>query len=236
LLGRFHLITDTRGGRDPLQVVPAALDAGADVIQVRVKPLSDADALAVVEQALALCAPYAVTCVVDDRLDVALAAGAHGVHLGADDLPVERARAVAGPGLLVGATVRDPLAARRAAAAGASYLGTGPAYATGTKSGLPAPIGVDGVAAVCAAVDLPVIAIGGVSPDRVGPLVAAGAHGVAVIGAVSEAADPTAAARAIAAALAAAHDGRAAGPPPAGSAGRTGGRPRPRGMAPGTGW
>ncbi|MST34621.1 thiamine phosphate synthase, partial [Acidimicrobiaceae bacterium USS-CC1] len=161
MLSRVHLITDTRFGRDPLSLVPAALEAGVDAVQVRVKELGDRAALAVVGKAVALCARYGATCIVDDRLDVALAAGAHGVHLGADDLPVARARAVAGPGLLIGATVRDPASARAAVVDGASYLGTGPAYVTGTKGGLPAPIGVAGVEAVCAAVDVPVIAIGG---------------------------------------------------------------------------
>ncbi len=202
MLGRLHVITDTRFGRDPLALLPVALDAGVDVVQVRVKELGDGAALAVVEAALALCSRYGAACIVDDRLDVAMAAGAHGVHLGADDLPVARARAVAGPGLLIGATVRDPSSARAAVADGASYLGTGPAYATGTKGGLPPPIGVTGVEAVCAASDVPVIAIGGVTVDRIATLFAAGAHGVAVVGAVSDAADPGAAARDLVAAVA----------------------------------
>ena len=122
--------------------------------------------------------------------------------MGADDLPVAAARRVLGPAAIVGATCRDPDSARAAVAAGASYLGVGPAFSTRTKAGLPAAIGPDGVAAVAAAVpDTPVIAIGGVTPERVPALRAAGAHGVAVIGAVSEAADPAAAARALLAAV-----------------------------------
>jgi len=126
---------------------------------------------------------------------VAMAAGAHGVHLGANDLPVDRAREVAGPSLLIGATVRDPESAAVAVSAGASYLGAGPAFATATKNGLPAPIGVEGIAAICAVTGIPVIAIGGVTAARVGDLLDAGAAGVAVIGEVSEAPDPGAAAR-----------------------------------------
>lgn len=204
MLGRLHLITDTRFGRDPLALLPAALEAGVDVVQVRVKEIGDREALAVVDAALTVCNRYGAACIVDDRLDVALAAGAHGVHLGADDLPVARARAVAGPALLIGATVRDASSARRAVAEGASYLGTGPAYPTGTKQGLPSPIGVGGVKAVCAAAVVPVIAIGGVTPERIGPLLAAGVHGVAVVGAVSEAVDPGTAARRLVSALASA--------------------------------
>ncbi len=184
-------------------VLPAALDAGVDVIQVRVKDVGDREALALVEAVLALCVPYGASCIVDDRLDVALATGAHGVHLGAEDLPVAVARRVAGPDLLIGATVRNSTTAREAVVAGASYLGTGPAFATTTKDGLPGPIGVDGVGAVCASVSVPVVAIGGVTAERVGALLAAGAYGVAVVGAVSDSSNPRTAARGLVEALAA---------------------------------
>jgi thiamine-phosphate pyrophosphorylase len=117
---------------------------------------------------------------------------------------VVAARRVLGPAAVLGATARDPTTARQAAADGASYLGVGPAYLTSTKDGLPAPIGVAGVGAVARSVDVPVIAIGGVSAARVAQLCAAGAYGVAVVGAVSEAADPAAATAALRHALAAA--------------------------------
>lgn len=224
MLGRCHLITDTRHGRDPLALVPVALAAGVDVVQVRVKDAGDGSVLALVEAVVALCRPYGATCIVDDRLDVALAAGADGVHLGADDLPVVAARRVAGPELLIGATVRTPAAARQAVAEGASYLGTGPAFSTSTKAGLPAAIGVEGVRAVVAAVDVPVIAIGGIDVARVAPLLAAGVHGVAVIGAVSDAADPGRAAARLVAAL-----GGGPGRPAGGPAQPAGGPAQPPG-------
>src|SRR5690606_512207 len=127
-------------------------------------------------------------------LHIALAVGADGGHVGADDLPVAAARAVLGPTAVLGATCRDPAGARAAVAAGADYLGVGPAYATTTKAGLPPPIGPDGVAAVAGAgPGTPVVAIGGVVAERVAALRAAGAYGVAVVGAVSAAADPAAA-------------------------------------------
>jgi thiamine-phosphate pyrophosphorylase len=128
-------------------------------------------------------------------VDVALAAGAAGTHVGADDLPVDAVRRIAGPGHLIGGTARDPLRAVELVAAGADYLGVGPAYPTPTKSGLPAPLGPSGVAAVARAVRVPVIAIGGVTAGRIPELLAAGARGVAVVAAVSEAADPAAATR-----------------------------------------
>ena len=126
---------------------------------------------------------------------MALAVRAHGVHLGAEDLPVPVARSLLGREAIIGATCRDPESARRAEDGGATYLGVGPAYQSTTKSGLPAPLGPAGIERVASAVDLPVIAISGVTPTEVRELLDAGAHGVAVIGAVFATADPAAAAR-----------------------------------------
>jgi thiamine-phosphate pyrophosphorylase len=204
MVGHLHYITDTRFGRNPLDPVPAALDAGVDVIQVRAKELTDDDAYRLAVRVVELCAPYRAACIVDDRLDVALASGAAGVHLGEGDLPVAAARAVAGPRFVIGATARDPAAALAAVTAGASYLGVGPCFSTSTKRGLPAPIGVAGVAAVHRVADIPLIAVGGVRADRVTQLIAAGAHGIAVVDAISGASDPAGAARELLAALGAA--------------------------------
>jgi thiamine-phosphate pyrophosphorylase len=201
-LGRLHIVTDTRPGRDPLTVVRAALSVGAPVVQVRVEDgATDREAYDLTVRVAAMCAEYGATCLVNDRLHVALAAGAAGGHVGADDLPVAAARRVLGPAAVLGATARSPQAALDAVAAGASYLGVGPAYATTTKPGLPAAIGPAGVGAVAAAVTVPVIAIGGITAARVPELVAAGAYGVAVVGAVSAAADPARATAALLAAL-----------------------------------
>jgi len=197
-IGRLHVITDTRPGRDALSVVAAALSAGADTVQVRVEDdCTDRDAFSLAGRMLALCAPYGVLCLVNDRVDVALAAGADGVHVGADDLPVAVVRRLLGPLAVVGATARDPETARRAVDDGASYLGCGPAFATSTKDGLPDPIGPSGVAAVAGAVDVPVVAIGGIRVERIAELTRAGASGVAVVGALSSAPDPAAATRAL---------------------------------------
>ncbi|MEV4541815.1 thiamine phosphate synthase [Micromonospora echinaurantiaca] len=192
-LGRLHLVTDTRPGRDPLTVVRAALAvARAElVVQVRVEDsATDREAYDLARRVVALCAGYDATCLVNDRLHVALAVGAGGGHVGADDLPVGAARRVLGSAAVLGATARDPGTATEAVAAGASYLGVGPCHPTGTKTGLPDPIGPAGVGAVAAAVDVPVIAIGGVTAATVPALRAAGAYGVAVVGALSAAADP----------------------------------------------
>jgi thiamine-phosphate pyrophosphorylase len=196
-VSRLHLVTDTRHGRDPLSEVAAALGAGVDWVQVRVKGCTDRDLYDLTVRVLEQAGAYDATVVVDDRADIALAAGAHGVHVGAEDIPVREVRRILGPDLLVGATAREPVAARAAVAAGADYLGVGPAFGTATKSGLPDPIGVDGVARTANAVDVPVVAIGGVDRDRLPDLLAAGVHGAAVVSAVSQAADPAAAAAAL---------------------------------------
>ena len=197
----LHVITDLRPGRRPLETVAAALAGGAPVIQIRGKALRDRELYDVAGRVAQLCADVGATCLVNDRLDIALAVGAAGVHLGEHDLPVEIVRKLAPPDFLVGGTAREPERAGALTAAGASYLGVGPAYATSTKDGLPKPLGPAGIAAVSSAVAVPVIAIGGVTAARVPELLAAGAHGVAVVSAVADAQDPRAATEALLRAL-----------------------------------
>ena len=179
-------------------MVAAGLAGGVDTVQVRVSAATtDRDAYELACQVLELCRRSQVTCLVNNRLHLAVAAGADGGHVGATDLPVAAARRVLGPRAILGATVRDPSGARLAVAGGASYLGVGPAYQTTTKSGLPAPLGPPGLSAVAAAVTVPVIAIGGITVARVPAVRAAGVHGLAVVGAIGSAADPRAAANAL---------------------------------------
>lgn len=189
------MVTDARGGRDALRVVIAAIAAGAPVVQVRAKDCTDRVLYDFARRVVELCAPVGVTCIVNDRVDVALAVGAAGTHLGAEDLPIAAVRRVAGPGHLIGGTARDPARAAALVAAGADYLGVGPGYRTVTKAGLPAPLGPEAIGAVSSAVEVPVIAIGGVTARHVPELVAAGAHGVAVVTAISDAPDPAEATR-----------------------------------------
>lgn len=194
-LGRLHVLTDARDGRDALHTATLALQAGAPVIQLRVKGVTDRELYDLGTRLMAACAQHDALCLVNDRVDIALAIGAHGTHLGADDLPVAAARRVAGPGHIIGGTARDPKRAAQLVAEGADYLGVGPAYATSTKDGLPEPLGPAGVGAVARAVSVPVIAIGGITAERVRELLAAGAYGVAVVSAVSDAPDPALATR-----------------------------------------
>ncbi|GAB3350254.1 thiamine phosphate synthase [Modestobacter lapidis] len=206
-LGGLHVLTDARGGQRALEAVAAAVAAGAPVVQVRAKECTDRELYDFAAAVVAICLPARVTCLVNDRVDVALAVGAAGTHLGATDLPVAAARRVAGPDHLIGGTAREPERARQLVAEGADYLGVGPAWPTTTKTGLPAALGPAGLRAVAEAVDVPVVAIGGVTAERVPELLAAGAAGVAVVGAIAAAADPGAATRKLLRALAGASGG-----------------------------
>jgi thiamine-phosphate pyrophosphorylase len=160
------------------------------VLQVRVKLASDRQRYELTAPIADLCAARGATCIVNDRADIAMAVGAGGVHIGADDVPVAAVRRAVGRDVLVGGTAREPATAQRLASEGASYLGVGPVHATTSKDGLPDPIGLDGLRAVAAAAAVPVIAIAGVTVERVPAILDAGAFGVAVIGAVAAADDP----------------------------------------------
>ena len=184
---RLHVIADSASLADE------AFRGGAPAVQVRIKGSSDAAVLAECKQIVAAAQRAQAVVIVNDRADIALAAGAHGVHGGADDLPIAELRKLLGPTRLVGGTARDPDTALRHQNDGASYVGVGPVYATATKDGLPELLGPAGVEKVAAAVDIPVIAIAGITAAQVPELLDAGAHGVAVIGAVAHAADPAAA-------------------------------------------
>ncbi len=196
---RLIVITDARlaAPRRVVDVVRAALEAGAPAIQLRDKT---AAARSLFEQArllLPLTREFGALLFVNDRLDVALAAGVDGVHLGPDDLPVDAVRRATPPGFLVGFSTDDPELARRAAAAGAAYIGCGAVFGTTTKDVGEERIGPAGLRRVVEAVDVPVIGIGGVTPLNVKEIAAAGAAGAAVIGAVMGAPDPGEAVRAL---------------------------------------
>lgn len=168
----------------------AAARGGASMLQVRLKHASSRELMEVTR---ALVAAVAVPVIVNDRADVALAAGAAGVHLGIDDLPVAAVRALAPPGFVVGASFGGE--AELAHARGADYVGIGPVHSTASKLDAGVAIGVHGFARLRALVPCPAIAIGGVGASDAGPLRAAGAAGVAVIRAVFGSTDPEGAAR-----------------------------------------
>lgn len=184
----FCLVSAT----DDLALLPDLAAAGVDGFQVRDKSLPTGALLDLVSRVLDAVKPHGATVFVNDRLDAALAAGADGVHLGAEDLPVAAARRIA-PALAVGATCRSADAVRQAARDGAVYAGFGPLYATSSKAGLPAPLGVEALAAATG--HLPLVGIGGIDAPRARAVRRAGGHGVAVIGSIWRHPDPLTAAK-----------------------------------------
>ncbi len=197
-VGRLHVLTDFvfQQRRSHAEIAALAGAGGADAVQFRQKTGTMRDRYAEALRTAQACRSAGIPLIVDDHLDLALAVGAAGVHLGQLDLPVEAARRVLGDGAVLGATVTTVAQAREAEAAGASYLGFGPVFPTRSKRNPASVKGLAGLADVCAAVTIPVIAIAGITPERVAPVIEAGAHGVAVMTAVTTAADPQAAATA----------------------------------------
>ncbi|HEV2770701.1 MAG TPA: thiamine phosphate synthase [Solirubrobacteraceae bacterium] len=198
---RLYLVTSARPGGRPLrEVLEPALRGGVDLFQLREKEPADDDALlTAAQEARSLCAAAGVPFILNDRPDLVEAAGADGVHVGQEDLPVEQARALVGAQRIVGLSTHAPQ--QLAAARGADYVVVGPVHATPTKPGRPAA----GLAYVRHATAhppaVPCFAIGGIDAATIGAVVAAGARRVVVVRAIAEATDPEAAARALRAAL-----------------------------------
>ena len=194
---RLLAITDDlRDGRDGLvERAAAAVDGGATMIPLRLK---DADARTLLEVARTLVLALSeggTPVIVNDRADVAIAAGAAGVHVGTEDVPAAALRAVVPPGFIIGASVGS--ADEAVLARGADYVGIGPVFETGSKVDAGPSIGVDGFAELRRLVSVPAVAIGGISASNAGRVIGAGAAGIAVIRSVFSAADPAQAARAL---------------------------------------
>jgi thiamine-phosphate pyrophosphorylase len=191
-------ITDgAREGTDALVArAAAAVRGGATMVQLRLK---DADARTVVEVARALVRALPAPVLVNDRADVALAAGAAGVHVGTDDLPVAAVRAIAPPEFIIGASVGGD--AEVPGSRGADYVGIGPVFSTLSKSDAGVAIGVEAFSRLARACALPAVAIGGITEENAREVIDAGASGVALIRALLGAPDPELAARRIRAAI-----------------------------------
>ncbi len=190
---RLMVITDRSlaGQRRWLHVVEAALEAGATAIQLRDKEATSGELLAMAEQLAPLAERYAALLLVNDRFDVALAGGAHGVHLGDDDLPVAEVRRVVPRDFVIGRSADTEDAARAAEAAGADYLGVGSVFGTETKKEVIGEmIGTEQLALVARAVSIPVVGIGGVNASNAASVVQVGAAGIAVVSAIMKATDP----------------------------------------------
>ncbi len=197
----LYLVTD-RGlaqGRETVTIVRAAIAGGVTCVQLREKNcatrafIDEARALKALLDGLATKIPL----IINDRLDVALAIGADGVHLGQTDMHIRDARRLVGPSMIIGISAESVHDAVRAAAEGADYIGISPVFATPTKADTAAPLGLEGVRLIRAAVSLPLVAIGGIHQQNAQAVIRAGADGVAVVSAIVAADCPRTAAAAL---------------------------------------
>jgi thiamine-phosphate pyrophosphorylase len=180
-------------GRDLVELLALALAGGSRMIQLREKEWPSGRLLPLAEKLRAACAAAGATFIVNDRVDLALAVGAYGVHLGQDDLPARAARPLLRPGMILGISTHSVEQARAAQADGADYVAVGSMFATTSKADFQL-VGPDLMRKLRGEIRVPLIGIGGITPDNVSEVIQAGADGVAVISAVCAAPDPKAAA------------------------------------------
>jgi thiamine-phosphate pyrophosphorylase len=187
----LYLVTDASlsRGRGNRQVVEAAIRGGVTAVQYRDKTASTRRMIEEASALYGICRAAGVIFIVNDRVDVALAVGADGVHVGQGDMPAPLARELIGPDRILGVSVGSVGEALRAAADGADYVGASPIFATPTKPDAPRPMGLEGLRAVAGAAAIPVVAIGGVNEDNVEALMRCGASGLAVVSAIVAASD-----------------------------------------------
>ncbi|MCD6419608.1 MAG: thiamine phosphate synthase [Synergistetes bacterium] len=180
----LYLISDEEVAlRSHEEIVEAFIEGEAKIVQIRDKHRKDRNLLRIVKRLVKVCHANGVKLIVNDRVDVALLGGADGVHVGQDDLPVEEVRKLAPEDFIIGVTVHSVEEAVRAAQKGATYLGAGSVYPTTTKDNI-VLIGIDGLADIVSAVDIPVVAIGGITLENMDNVIHAGASGVAVVSAI----------------------------------------------------
>lgn len=193
---RLYLVTDqfSAGGRTLTDVVAAAVQGGVTCVQLREKQLNTRDFFAQAIALKELLAPHNIPLVINDRIDVALACGAQGVHLGQSDMPVAQARRLLPLNVFIGWSVETMEDVARSASLPVDYLGVSPIYATPTKTDTQAPWGLEGLRKVRSATALPLVAIGGIHAGNASAALSAGADGLAVVSALCAAQDPCAAA------------------------------------------
>jgi thiamine-phosphate pyrophosphorylase len=194
----LYLITDRRSlppGRDLLATVRAALCGGVRAVQLREKDLSAAELFPLALALRQLTREFSAQLLINDRVDLALAVDADGVHLGHHSLPIAGARQLLGDRRLIGVSTHHPDEVKAAATAGADFVTFGPVYATPSKLSYGPPLGLSSLAAVCADASLPVFALGGVTVARLPELRTAGCTHIALIGAILQAVDPEKATR-----------------------------------------
>ena len=195
----IYLVTDDGclQGRALIDCVREALEGGVTLVQYRAKTASSAEMYAEALQLKALCDSFNVPLIINDRLDIAMAVGAAGVHLGQDDLPCAVARKLLGEDYIIGVSAHNPAEAKAALQSGADYLGCGAVFGTATKADVK-KLGTEGLAAICKAKGLPVVGIGGVTADNYREVRAAGADGAAIVSGILAQPDIRATVKAIA--------------------------------------
>jgi len=185
----LYAVTADYGVRTHTAIARAAVEGGARVIQYREKGASSREMLQTALELRELTAASGAIFIVNDRIDIAQAAYADGVHLGQDDMPYSVARGILGDGYIIGISATDYREAVEAAREGADYIGLGPIYPTPSKDDAAPAIGIEGLSAVVQAVDVPVVAIGGLTTDNIEEVIRAGADAAAVISAIAAAGD-----------------------------------------------
>jgi thiamine-phosphate pyrophosphorylase len=200
---RLYLVTDQSiaGTRTLADMVAAAVQGGVTCVQLREKHLNTRDFLAQAVRLKQLLGPHGIPLVINDRIDIALACGAEGVHLGQSDMPVEQARQLLPPEVFIGWSVETLADVTRSAALPVDYLGVSPIYASPTKSDAASPWGLEGLRQVRVATALPLVSIGGIHVGNAAELLQAGADGLAVVSALCAASDPCEAAAAFSAVM-----------------------------------
>lgn len=195
----IYLVTDDGclQGRALIDCVREALEGGVTLVQYRAKTASSAEMYAEALQLKALCDSFKVPLIINDRLDIAMAVGAAGVHLGQDDLPCAAARKLLGEDYIIGVSAHNPAEAKAALQSGADYLGCGAVFGTATKADVK-KLGTEGLTAICREKGLPVVGIGGVTADNYREVRAAGADGAAIVSGILAQPDIRATVRAIA--------------------------------------
>ncbi|MFK7843823.1 MAG: thiamine phosphate synthase [Rhodothermales bacterium] len=197
-IGRLHVLTDFLFQQKyaHAELARLAIEGGADTIQFRQKAGTCRHKLFSAKRTAAICKETGTQLIIDDHLDIMQAVDAQGVHLGRTDFPVADARLVVGKNKVIGATANSLKEVTAGAEAGADYIGYGPIYYSDSKANLASIQGLDGLKKACQLVDIPVIAIAGITANRVQEVLDAGAHGVAIMSAISTADDPSAETRA----------------------------------------
>jgi thiamine-phosphate pyrophosphorylase len=196
LPSHFYAMVDPAGGHQPVELARALLEAGARIMQLRLKQSGSREMLEAARAIAALCHTHDAILIVNDRADIAKLAGADGVHVGQDDLPAAMVRTIVGPDLIVGVSTHSVAQARAAEAAGADYIGFGAIYSGGLKNVSDAQ-GLERLREVRAAVALPIVAIGGITEATMPAVIAAGADAAAIITDVVRAPDLPAKVRAL---------------------------------------